>query len=56
MEFLALLIVTLGATMLAVSVATVILRVVFHLMEGSMVKLARGSANGPLATPRSVNG
>jgi len=56
MEFLILLIVTLGATFLAVSVATVTLRVLFHLMEGSMVKLARGSAHVPLPATRSVNG
>ena len=56
MEFLILLIVTLGATILAVSVATVILRVFFHLMEGSLVKLARGDARMPVPATRSVNG
>ena len=56
MEFLILMIVTLGATILAVSVATVILRVLFHLMEGSLMKLARGNARGPLPAVRSVNG
>ena len=56
MEFLILMIVTLGAVILAVSVATVILRVLFHLMEGSLMKLAR-DAHGPLpAAVRSVNG
>jgi hypothetical protein len=56
MEFLVLLIVTLGATLFAVSVTTVILRVLFHLMEGSLVKVAHGHAGGPLTVPNSVNG
>ena len=55
MEFLSLLIVTLGATILALTVATVILRVLFHFMEGSLVKLARDARVAVPAT-RSVNG
>ena len=56
MEFLILMIVTLGAVILAVSVATVILRVLFHLMEGSLWKLARGNVDALPAPVRSVNG
>ena len=56
MEFLVLLIVTLGATLFAVSVTTVILRVLFHLMEGSLWKLARGNVDALPAPVRSVNG
>jgi hypothetical protein len=56
MEFLVLLIVTLAATMFAVSVTTVILRVLFHLMENSLVKVARGHAGRPLTVADSVNG